>query len=389
VNVAVIVTRFQAGAGGVALRGALALDPDRYEITIIAGSGDGLLDHARKAGLRVVLVPSLVSQLSPTHDAQALRELRALLDQRHYDVVHTHSAKAGALGRMAAAQVGVPLIAHTFHGFPFHDFQSAFRRAAYIAVERRLARRTDVFFAVGAGVAAEAVRRRIAPPDRIRTIAAAIELTPDLGPQRLARGQARRALGALPGVKVVGAVGRLDFQKAPEHFVDAISWLDREDVLAVWVGDGPLRSKVEQRAVRRGLAGRFVCLGHRDDVATLLPGFDVFAMASRYEGLPCALVEAMSAGIPVVATAVNAVPDLVIPGETGVLVPPGAPTLLARAIGHLLDHPSEAARMATAGSASLGDRFAPRRLGAVLEAAYAGEQRRPITPRARKAVGVA
>ena len=94
---------------------------------------------------------------------------------------------------------------------------------------------------------------------------------------------------------------------------------------AVWIGDGPLRRDMERRADRRGLRDRFRCVGHRDDVPGLLPGLDVFAMASRYEGLPCAVAEAMTAGLPVVATAVNAVPDVVLPGETGLLVSPEQP----------------------------------------------------------------
>ena len=121
---------------------------------------------------------------------------------------------------------------------------------------------------------------------------------------------------------------------------------------------------------RRGLQHRFRCLGHRDDVPELLPGLDVFVMASRYEGLPCAVAEAMTVGLPVVATAVNAVPDVVLPGETGLLVGPERPRQLAAAIGYLLDQPAEAARMAAAARLLIADRFTPEALAAVLEAAY-------------------
>jgi glycosyltransferase involved in cell wall biosynthesis len=165
-------------------------------------------------------------------------------------------------------------------------------------------------------------------------------------------------------------VGRVDYQKAPESFVDAIAGLDRDDVYAVWIGDGPMRKEMETRAARRGLQGRFLCAGHRDDVPELLPGLDVFAMASRYEGLPCAIAEAMAAGLPVVATAVNAVPDVVLPGETGLLVSPERPRQLAAAIAYLLNEPAEAARMAAAGQLLIAEKFAPSSLAAVLEAAY-------------------
>jgi glycosyltransferase involved in cell wall biosynthesis len=138
----------------------------------------------------------------------------------------------------------------------------------------------------------------------------------------------------------------------------------------VWIGDGPLRDRLLEQVRRRGLTGHFRHLGHREDVAELLPAFDVFALASRYEGLPCALVEAMSAAVPVVATAVNAVSDVVIPGVTGLVVPPAEPRMLGRAIRHLLDHPEQSRRMAAAGRAGLGDRFSTLALGAVLDDAY-------------------
>jgi glycosyltransferase involved in cell wall biosynthesis len=372
IRVATIVTRMQAGAGGVALRGALALDPDRYDVTILAG-GDGpdLLDEAAGLGLGVTRVPSLVPQISPRHDRQALGALTALLEAGAYDVVHTHSAKAGALGRLAAVRARTGRIVHTFHGFPFHEFQSAPRRAVYVGIERWLGRRTDAFLAVGSGVAAEAVRRGIARPERLRTIGCTIDAAPyDAGLG--GRGRARLRLDLPPGARIVGTVGRIDYQKAPEHFVDAIAALGDHRVHGLWIGDGPLRARLEARVRRHGLAGRFTCLGHRTDVPELLPALDVFAMASRYEGLPCALVEAMSAGVPVVATAVNAVPDVVVPGETGLLVPPERPQALAAAIAHLLDNPDQARRMARTALERLDHRFRPEHLGEVLTQLYAG-----------------
>lgn len=390
-SVAVVVTRLQAGAGGVALRGALALDPLRYTATIIAGdcgggadsdgSGDSMLVSARNAGLSVIEVPGLVSEISPASDIRALRRITGLLADGGYDVVHTHSAKAGALGRLAAERAGTPRAVHTFHGFPFHEFQSRPRRAVYVGIERYLGRRTDCFLAVGSSVAAEAIRRGIAAPERVRVISPAIDC-PDTPVSPAARNVARRRLGIPIGCKAVGTVGRVDYQKAPECFVDAIAGLGRPDVYAVWIGDGPGRRGMEKLARRRGLQGRFTCTGHRDDVPTLLPGLDVFAMASRYEGLPCAIAEAMTADVPVVATAVNAVPDVVLPGETGLLASPERPRQLAAAIAYMLDEPGEAARMAAAAHRLIADRFTPQSLAAVLDAAYAGADSgrvRPIT----------
>ena len=370
VRVAQVVTRFMAGAGGVALRGALALDPERYEIVFITGEGDGdLIAKAHAAGHEVVLLPHLRSEIAPLDDRRALADLQACL--KGFDVVHTHSSKAGALGRQAAHRLEIGRIVHTFHGFPFHQFQSWPRRSAYIHIERSVGRFTDVFLAVGPAVAAEAITRRIAPPERVRTIGVGLAKALN-APGPLDRAEARRILGVPPGMRVVGTVGRLAFQKAPEDFVHALAGLRRSNVFGVWIGDGPLRAKTERLVQKLGLSGQMLFTGNRTDVEALLPGMDVFAMASRYEGLPCAIVEAMSAGLPVVATTVNAVPDVVIAGETGLLAPPEAPDLLGRAIGYLLDNPAYAARRGAAGRDKLGAELSADALGVVLGEAYMG-----------------
>jgi len=368
-RVAQVVTRFMAGAGGVALRGALALDPEHYEIVFITGEADDLAMKAREAGHEVVLIPHLRSEIAPADDRRALADLQACL--KGFDVVHTHSSKAGALGRLAAHRLETNRIVHTFHGFPFHQFQSWLRRTAYIKIERSVGRYTDVFLAVGPAVAAEAIVRRIAPAERVRTIGVGVAKALN-APGAHDRAEARRILGVPPGMHVVGTVGRLSFQKAPEDFVLALAGLGRADVFGVWIGDGELRAKTERLAAKHGLAGRMLFTGERRDVDALLPRLDIFAMASRYEGLPCAIVEAMGVGLPVVATAVNAVPDVVVAGETGLVVPPGSPELLGRAIGHLLDHPAEAARLGSAGRERLGAELTPDALGAVLSEAYRG-----------------
>ena len=376
-RVAVVITRLEGGAGVLALRGLLALDRSEFRPVLITGgvtgSGGRLLDQAaRDAGLEVITEPALRSPISPPHDVSALRSLSALLRRRPFDVVHTHTAKAGALGRIAARRARVPRVVHTYHGFPFHEFQSRLRRAGYIAVERRLGRITDVALCVGTGVAVEAVRRGLVPPERIRTIGVAVPAGPPLALD--ARDRARRALGIPPDATVVGAVGRLTYQKAPEDFLTAMRELGRRgrpDAVGVWVGGGDLAERVG-RLTRSASGPRVVLAGERADIPEILPAFDVFALPSRYEGLPTAIVEAMTCGIPVVATAVNAVGDVVVPGETGLLVPPRRPDLLAEAVDYLLASPDAAARMAANARERLGTRFNVTTLREVLVAAYTG-----------------
>jgi glycosyltransferase involved in cell wall biosynthesis len=371
-RVATVITRLEGGAGVMALRGALALDREACRPMIITGQGDRLVAQARAAGLEVVIEPALRAPIRPASDARALRQVTSLLAERDFDVVHTHCAKAGAVGRVAARRAGVPRVVHTYHGFPFHEFQAGPLRRAYVSVEQRLGRITDVALCVGTGVAAEAVRRRLIAPDRIRTIGVCAD-EPGRARRPAASAEARRrarlALGLPAGARVVGAVGRLTYQKAPEDFVAALGKLGRPEVAGVWVGDGELAGRVRERASELP-AGRLVLPGERPDVLDLLPAFDVFALPSRYEGLPTAIVEAMICGIPVVATAVNAVPDLVVPGETGLLVPPRRPAALAAAVGHLLDSPATAARMAATARAHVSGRYTTAALRDALMEAY-------------------
>jgi glycosyltransferase involved in cell wall biosynthesis len=383
VRVATVITRLEGGAGQLALRGALIMNPAAHEMTIITGRGDPvLLDRAAAAGLEVLIEPALRAPIAPCSDLGALVRLRGLFTRRPFDIVHTHTAKAGMLGRLAAHGAGVPRLVHTYHGFPFHEFQALPRRQAYVRIERGLGRITDLALCVGTGVAVEAARRRLISPERIRTIGVVADGPAPAhdGPDRAAHGglpgsarsRARAALGLPAGATVVGAVGRLTYQKAPGDFVAALRELSRPDVTGVWVGDGELAGQVAAQA-RETPAVRLVLAGQRGNVAELLPAFDVFLLSSRYEGLPTVVVEAMICGIPVVATAVNAVGDVVVPGETGLLVPPGRPALMADAVRFFLDSPEAAARMAAAAQDRLGKRFGEPALRQALMAAYSGE----------------
>ncbi|QKG25290.1 second mannosyl transferase [Actinomadura verrucosospora] len=395
-----MITRFNGGAGQVALNGALALPDGAYERAIVTGgvgmdsearatrdtvlygddavanaaAGD-LTPRAHAAGMEIVQVGPLVPQISPRDDLAALKTLTRVLAEGRYDVVHTHSAKGGVIGRVAAARAGVPRIVHTWHGFPFNEFQSWARRGVYIRLERIAAKRTDAFLAIGSETVTTALRLGLTTPERVRLSWPAV----DVGKYATAAGsraQARRRLDLPLGVKVVGAIGRLTFQKGPEIFAKALARLP-DDVFGLWVGGGPMADELDALTAKLGIGERMRWLGHRDDVAEVLPAFDLMAMPSRWEGLPCVLVEAIGAGIPLVATAVPSNQDLVLAGETGMLVPPEDPERLAGAIGALLDDPAAAARMAERARGRVGDWFSPAHLGTVLDETYRGTSKRP------------
>ena len=230
------------------------------------------------------------------------------------------------------------------------------------------------------------MRLNIAPPDRIRSLVSPIDAGIPLA-SPATREHSRRLLGLPADAKVVGTAARLAVQKAPLDMVRAIAALRRPDVYMVWLGDGELRVKTEREIARHGLGERFLLLGERDDVFDLLPGFDVFAMSSLWEGLPCSLVEAMTCGIPVVSTSVNSVPEIIISGQTGLLARPGHPASLSLAIGHLLDHPHEAARMAATARAQIGEQFRPDTLARELAESYDAALRHVAAAPARNGRG--
>jgi glycosyltransferase involved in cell wall biosynthesis len=219
-------------------------------------------------------------------------------------------------------------------------------------------------------VAADAIRLGLVEPDRVRVVPSSVDTTiPGATPR--ARAQARRLLGLPAEATVVGNVGRVDYQKAPEVFVEAARRVRRPDAHFIWIGSGTLLDSTRRLVSQHGLTDRVRFIGERRDVPLLLPAFDLFAMASRYEGIPCALVEAMLAGVPAVATAVNGVPEVVIPGQTGLLARAGDPGSLATVIGYALDRPEDMRRWAAAARELVVTRWTPAELAEVLEPAYA------------------
>jgi glycosyltransferase involved in cell wall biosynthesis len=369
-RIAHINANFWAGSGGITLREMLAVDGERYANTILAPADGSLFGRAEEAGLGVVRLQRMGGgrRVYPWADVEAFRELTEHLHAGQFDLVHTHAGRAGALGRLAARRVGVRAIVHTFHGFPFNEFQSPLMRTTLRTIERRLARITDYFLTDGAVVAAEAVRLKLAPPDRIRALISPIDAVPRTSDT--ARREARRALGLPDDVPVIGTTARLALQKSPLDLVKAVAALERRDVYAVWLGDGELRAKAEKLIRKEGLEGRFLLPGAREDARRLLPAFDVFVMSSLWEGLSCSVVEAMTCGIPVVSTAVNSITDVIVPGKTGLLARPADPASLSRALAYMLDHPAEAARMAKAARLQIGEQFRADLLGQELTEVY-------------------
>lgn len=321
------------------------LDRRKYWVHLASSPGGRWVERAYQYADHVYFINHLRQgrhDIQPFSDLLALFETTNLIKQQRYDIVHTHSSKAGFIGRVAARLAHTPVIIHTIHGFPFHRYMSPLRRWLYILLEKFAARFTDKLVTVSELLKEEAVRLRIAPADKMTTIYSGIDMS-----QLRASIDVRKKkldLGLDPRFPVVGTIGRLSKQKAPQDFVKAALRVLQQmpNVQFIMVGDGPLRDEIEKLI---GGESRIQILGYRDDVPELLQLFDVFVLSSWWEGLGRALTEAMAAGLPVVATNVNGVPELVIEGQTGFLVPPQRPQALADRIIYLLRNPDVAKQL--------------------------------------------
>jgi len=312
------------------------------------GDAEALPREATACGATVHRISSLVRRINPVMDAAAFAALARLLIRGRYDVVHTHSTKAGMLGRLAARALHVPMVVHTFHGVPFDTRGNGWKTRSCFAVERFFSRFCDRLVSVGGVLGEELMRRKAAPAEKIETIRSGVDFSELDNPP--SKPSARRRLNLPDSVPVVGFVGRLAQQKAPEVLMQAFVTVKSvfADARLVLVGEGPLRSQLERMAVQTGLDGCVHILGERGDVPQILPAFDVFALPSRWEGIGRALTEAMYLKLPVVCTGVNGVPELVKHEATGLIVQVDNPAEIANGILDVLTDSVKARRLGDA-----------------------------------------
>jgi glycosyltransferase involved in cell wall biosynthesis len=346
-----VITRLEpGGAQRNTLYTVEHLDRSEFEPALAWGPGDPLDDAAAAIPeLRREPVPELVRPLAPALDARALRRLVEVIRRFEPQVVHTHSSKAGVLGRAAARIARTPVVVHSIHGFGFTPLQAGPVRALYVIAERVMARFTDHFIAVCEANLREGAALGVVPPERASVIRSGIEL------ERFRRacggGDVRRRLGLPEAAPLVVQIGNFKPQKAPLDFVRAAAAVAREtpDAWFVMVGDGELRPAAEELASDLGVAGRMVFCGWWDDVPGLLAASRVSVLTSRHEGLPRAAVESLAAGVPVVATAVDGTPEVVKDGRNGFLVAAGDVGGVARRVRALLSDDDLHRRLAAAG----------------------------------------
>jgi glycosyltransferase involved in cell wall biosynthesis len=352
-----IITRLEpGGAQRNTLYTVEHLDREHFEPALAWGPGDPLDEVAAAIpDLRREPVPELVRPLVPALDLRALRRLLEVIRRLQPDIVHTHSSKAGVLGRLAARIARTPVVVHSIHGFGFTPLQAAPVRALFVVAERVMTRWTDHFIAVSENNLREGAALGVVPPERASVIRSGIELARF---RRSSDGSdARRRLGVPEDAPLVVQIGNFKPQKAPLDFVRVAAAVARE-VPAAWfvmVGDGELRPAAEELASELDVAGRMVFCGWWDDVPGLLAASRVSVLTSRHEGLPRAAVESLAAGVPVVATAVDGTPEVVRDGVNGVLAEAGDVASLARRVCALLRDDELHRRFAAAAPLGLED----------------------------------
>ncbi len=301
------------------------LDRDRYALELFTAR-DGFLMRrfCGIPGVRVHRSSFLDRSLSPVKDVLALFELYFFIKKNKIDVVHTHSSKAGILGRLAAWLAGVKLIVHTVHGWSFHDCQPKLFYGVCVFLERYCARFTDVLVVVSTLDHDRGITLGIKPRCHYVLIRCGIRHK-DYQNVNARREAARKELGIDPRCLVVGTVACFKPQKDPLAFLRLVCGIRKEfqQVRFLMVGDGPMRQKISSFLCAQRLDSDVILTGWREDIPDMLAAMDVFILTSLWEGLPVVVLEAMSAGIPVVATDTGGVRDVIIPGETGELVAPG------------------------------------------------------------------
>lgn len=333
---------------------------DTYVSILGTGSvdrGEAELPHDGVVPIRL----ALGRPIRPRQDASAVLAVRRLLRSSGAQLLHTHTAKAGFVGRIAASSLRHrrPRVVHTFHGHVLDGYFSRPRERTFVEIERALARRSDVLIAVSPQVRDDLVELRIGRESQYRVIPLGLELDPwfQVGQRD---GALRKHLGLSADVPLVGAVGRLVPIKRLETLLAAVAFLS--EVQVVLIGDGESRSQLEARSIQLGLGDRAHFVGWWPDIPAAMADLDAVVLTSGNEGTPVALIEALAARRPVVATSVGGVPFVVEDDVTGLLVPPDDPRAFAERLDWALRHRDEMSRMAEEGSRQVRERFTSDRL---------------------------
>ena len=381
-----IITRLiKGGAQENTLLTVVNLDKKRYETALVSGPSTGsegeIESKALRLGVDLTIIPELVREVSPIIDLKALYKLCRFIKKGKYDIVHTHSSKAGIVGRLAGELAGVPIIIHSPHSHIFYGYYGKFLSIVFVWIEKIFALFTDRIFTLTSIGKREHIEYGVGPPSKFTVVHSGVPLEPFLNVKvnknqsQIAKQDAnhkRQEFGLNENDIVCIFVSRLVPVKGHQYLISAIPEVleNVPSAKLVLVGDGELRDELEQRALNLGVKDSVIFTGLRHDVPELLAMSDLFVLSSINEGMGRVLVEAMAVGLPVVATRVGGVPDVVVDGETGILVPSENSKALASAIVKLLKDENMRQRMGEAGRRRVNPAFGVEAMVRKIESVY-------------------
>jgi glycosyltransferase involved in cell wall biosynthesis len=366
-----LITRLdKGGSADITLLTVLGIDKKEYEVILVKGPTYesqmseeeeayvvASLKEAQLKGIKIVTNRYLLRRINPFYDVLALFSLYKLLAKERPTIVHTHTSKAGFLGRLAAKGAGVPIIIHTPHGHVFFGYFGAFKTKIFIFMERLASRITDKIVALTHGEKEDYLFFKIADKEKFVVINSGIELKRFKELPIPLKQNFKKELGIPENALIVGTVGRLVPVKGPEFLIEAAQFIIPKypNVFFVFTGDGHLRKDLERKASDLGIKENVVFLGWRNDAAKIISVTDIFVLPSLNEGMGRVLAEAMALGKPIVASNVGGIPDLVIHGKNGFLVPPKNSKELARYIQILLEDKEKREKMGREGREMAGN----------------------------------
>jgi len=347
-----------------------------HEVTLVTGPSPGpegeLLANKDFPPFEIVENPHLVREINPWHDFQAYRTLKDFFRTRQFDVVHTHSSKAGIVGRLAADAAGVPFITHTVHGQAFHRYEKYWKNQIYIFAERWAARHCHRIYAVAQAMINQCVAAKVAPREKYKVVYSGMEIDKFLHSQR--EPELRRQLGIPEDVKVIGTVARLFPLKGYEQFIPAAAAIVRQypAVHFLLVGNGIMYDALQRQIAELGIADKFSFAGlvPPDQVYRYIAQMDLLVHLSLREGLPRGVVQALATGIPAIGYRLDGTPEVVIDGQTGFTVEPESIEPVAAAALQILRDPALAAAMGRNGREAVAVKFDWKHMADVLEEEY-------------------
>jgi glycosyltransferase involved in cell wall biosynthesis len=360
--------------GGPALHVAYltaGLAPRGYDTTLVAGTiarGEESMAFVADAhNVHVETLGDLHREISPVRDLRAIVQLAQLIRRERPTILHTHTAKAGAVGRIAALLARgarPPIVIHTFHGHVLRGYFGRVKTFGFRTLERWLARTSTALIAVSPEVRDDLVGLGVAPASKFAVVRLGIDLPRRVENDDAQRREARRQMGLRDEAFVVGWVGRMTAVKRTKLVVRALQDLVARnvDAFVVLVGDGPDRDQLERYAHELGVIKRCLFLGYQEDVARFYDAIDALVLPSINEGTPVSVIESLAARRPAVATRVGGVPDIVRDGIDGFLVDADDGDALATRLAELAADPELRARMGEAGHARVIERYAVARL---------------------------